>query len=342
MRTAGDWFALLGRGWRTLVVGAIAILFPAGVQAAGTPAGTALRNTATLTYTFSDGSASPPAVAQAPTIFVARVIEIAVTWQDSAAVPATSPDTDKALSFLVTNTGNGPETYRLARDNALGGDQFDPASASTAIWLESGLQPGLQLTGPNADIPYVPGSNDITLAADASRLVYILSNIPTGLSTGAIGQSTLVASAVTPGAAGAVPGSVVTTNGNVQVVVGVGRGQARGLGSYLVAGASLGLAKAVAAVRDPSGGTRVMTGSVLTYRLVLTIAGTGVASGVSVNDPLPTTLTYVPGSLVVDGTPRTDAADADGASSTGNTVQVTFGNVPAPATRVVEFKATVN
>ena len=105
---------------------------------------------------------------------------------------------------------------------------------------------------------------------------------------------------------------------------------------------AIGIAKSVVAVRDPQGGTRVTTGSVLTYRIVLTLTGTGAADTLSFSDPLPPALTYVPGSLTVDGTPRTDAADADGAAASGNTVTADFGTVAAPAQRVIEFKATVN
>jgi uncharacterized repeat protein (TIGR01451 family) len=102
------------------------------------------------------------------------------------------------------------------------------------------------------------------------------------------------------------------------------------------------LDKSVPAVRDPQGGTRVVTGSVLTYRIVVTVTGTGVADVLSVSDPLPPALSYLPGSLTVDGAARTDAADGDGAAAAANTVTADFGALAAPAQRVIEFKATVN
>ena len=309
--------------------------------AAGTPAGTVIGNTATLTYS-SPGNPSGSAVGVAAPIVVARVINVVVTWQDGAAVPTTSPDTNRVLSFAVSNTGNGTETFQLTRDNVQGGDQFDPAtSPDGSIWLESGAEPGLQRSGPNADILYAPGANDIVLAADASRQVYLASQIPAGVATGSFGKSMLTATAATPGAATAAPGAALGTFSGVLAVAGAA-GRAGATGSYLVAGASLGLVKTVATVRDPRGGTRVMSGSVLTYRLVLTLTGSGSVNSVAVNDPLPATLTYVPGSLTVDGVTRTDAADGDDASFAAGTVQANFGTVNVPATRVIEFKATVN
>jgi uncharacterized repeat protein (TIGR01451 family) len=319
----------------------LAALSPSVSWAAGTTAGTLIGNTATLTYSIN-GAPGISLVAVAPRIVVARIISQTVTWQDSAAVPVSSPDSNKALSFLVSNTGNGTETFRLARDNAVAGDQFDPATpGGSAMWLESGAEPGFQASGPNADIAYVPGVNDPTLPADATRWVYLLSNIPAGQATGALGQVALIATATTTGAAGAAPGTVLASSGG-QVMVGAGGAQASALGNYMVGGVTLGLAKSVSAVLDPAGGTRVMTGSVLTYRLVVNVAGSGVATGVVIKDPLPASLTFVPGSLAVDGAARTDAADGDDASFAAGTVQATFGNVPAPATRVIEFKATVN
>lgn len=307
-------------------------------HAAGTPAGTLIGNTATLSYSLP-GKPNQTAVAVAPNVAVARVVDVLVTWQDAAALPTGSPDTGRALAFAITNTGNGPETFRLARSDALAGDQFDPQAV--AIWIESGAQPGLQTTGPAADTLYGAGVNDPTLPADASLAVYLVGNIPSGVPTGSFGGSMLTATAMTPGAAGAAPGSLLGSFGGIQAVAGRAT-QAAATGSYLVAGVSMGLAKSVAGVRDPAGGTRVMPGSVITYRIVLTLTGSGIAEAVAMQDPLPSSLTYVPGSLSVDGTRRTDAADGDGVAAANNTVSADFGSVTAPATRVIEFRATVN
>jgi len=328
--------------WAVRLALALAALWAPVSWAAGTSAGTVIGNTATLTYAMPGNPAATATAVSAP-IVVARVINVVVNWQDGASVPATSPDSNKPLAFVVSNTGNGTETFALSRDNVQGGDQFDPVSSPEgAIWLESGAQPGLQRTGPNADILYAPGANDIVLAADASRVVYVASQIPAGVATGSFGKLALAAAATTPGASTAAPGAALGTVNGVQVVAGVANGRAAATGSYLVAGASMGLAKAVVNVRDPRGGTRVMPGSVLTYRLTLTLTGTGSVDGVAVNDPLPAQVTYVPGSITVDSAVRTDAADGDEAAFASGAVLVNFGTLAVPATRVIEFKATVN
>ena len=317
---------------------------PSAVNAAGTPAGTVIQNTATVTYSIGGGpqqSATTP-----PSIFtVAELINVTLVWQDAADVAVGSPDSNRALSFLLTNTGNGPETFSLARNNAIAGDNYDPMNGSAgAIFIENGLQAGFQASGPNADGLYVAGSNDPALTADASRIVYIVSNTPAALATGSVGRVELVASATTPGAAGAAPGTALAGlgQGGVDAVVGATRAQARQTGGYIVSGVVVVLAKSVVSVVDSSGGATVRPGSIVTYRIVLSVNGGGAADNLTLDDPIPANTTYVSNSITVDGTARTDVVDTDSAEFLGGAVKVRFGNTAAPASHTVEFRVTVN
>lgn len=306
---------------------------------AGTLAGTSIHNTAVVTYTQAGATATVSAAATP--VLVARVLSLAANWQDSTPAPVASPDALRPLTFLVTNTGNAADTVRLTRDNLLGGDQFDPADASQgAIWIESGAQAGFQSSGPNADVVYVAGSNDLLLPVDGSRTVYLASTIPAGQATGAAGRAAVVATS-TLALANQTPGAQVAVASGVPVIVGPRRAQASAAGTYLVSNVAVGIAKSVTSVADPAGGTRVMPGSVITYRLLVTVAGSGTANAIAVSDPLPPALGYVPGSITVDGAARTDTADADDSSFSAGTVQTHFPALNAPATRVIEFKATV-
>ncbi len=308
--------------------------------AAGTPAGTRIPNTATIGY-VSNGAPYTQQAAS-PSIVVARVLSVRTTWQDSTATPSNSPDTARPLTFAVTNLGNAADTFLLTRDNLVPGDQFDPADAPQgAIWLESGAQPGLQISGPNADIVYVPGANDLNLAPDATRIVYVASSIPAGFTTGALGRVSLQARS-TLAAANAAPGSVAATQAGVPIVVGPQGARSAATGTYLVAVVAVGIHKSVSSVADTQGGHRVMPGSVLTYRLTVTATGSGSASNLVVTDPLPAALTYVAGSITVDGVARTDAADGDDSSFSNGTVRTVLPSLAAPQSRVIEFKAAIN
>lgn len=319
---------------------ASAFAFLPAAHAAGTPAGTRIPNTATIGYVSNGAPYTQQAAA--PSIVVARQLAVRTTWQDSTATPSNSPDTARPLTFAVTNLGNASDTFLLTRDNAIAGDQFDPTDTPQgAIWLESGSQPGLQVSGPNADVAYVAGSNDPTLAPDATRIVYVASGIPAGFTTGALGRVGLQARS-TIAAANAVPGSVAGDDAGVPIVVGPQGARSSATGAYLVAVIAVGIQKTVAAVADTQGGNRVMSGSVLTYRLTVTAKGSGSASNLVVTDPLPGTLTYVPGSITVDGAPRTDAVDTDDSTFSNGTVRTVLPSLAAPQSRVIEFKAAVN
>jgi len=316
---------------------------PIAVGAAGTPAGTVIQNTATLTYSIG----GVPAISTTPpaSFTVVELINVTLVSQDAATVAVNSPDSNRALTFLLTNTGNGPETFALARNNAVAGDNYDPLNGSAgAIFLENGLQAGFQSSGPTADTLYALGSNDPALAADASRIVYVVSDTPAALVTGNIGRVELTASATTAGAAGAAPGTTLPGlgQGGVDAVVGGTRALARQSGGYVVSGVAVAVAKSVVSVVDVAGGTSLRSGSIVTYRIVLTVNGAGVAQSLALNDPLPSNTSYVANSITVNGQPRTDAADADQAEFSTGTVKVAFGDTAAPITHTIEFRVTVN
>lgn len=302
-----------------------------------------MQNTATVT--FSIGSGPQQSVTTAPATFtVVEIINATLTWQDAANVVTTSPDTGRALAFVLTNTGNGTESFSLARNDAVAGDQFDPvASSAGALYLESGAQPGLQLTGPNADVAYVGGTNDPQLAPDASRVVYVVSNIPAALASGSVGRAELIASSRTAGAAGAAPGTTLAGlgQGGVDAVVGASRAQARATGGYVASGVGVAIAKSIIGVVDPAGGSTVRSGSVLTYRVVLTVSGSGLVQNLVVDDPLPANTAFVANSISVDGVAASDAIDADRADFSAGVVRARFGDTAAPVVHTIEFRVTV-
>jgi uncharacterized repeat protein (TIGR01451 family) len=314
-------------------------------QAAGVPAGTKIANSVTLNYVLAGKSETTTAIA--PIVTVAELIDAVLTWQDGTWVSVKAGQTARVLTYVLTNIGNGTEAFRLVRNNAVTGDGFDPTSTPAGpIYLESNGIPGLQTAGDNPDTLYSPDLRDPVLKPDTSQVVYILSDIAATIPEGAVGKVELVASSTTPGAAGARPGTALIGlgDGGVDAVVGLSRAQVAATGGYLVSNLVVSLEKSVVSKVDPTKdhGDRVMPGTVLTYRVALTFAGTGGAQGFTLTDPLPVATTYVPGTLTVDGVLRTDADDGDGASVSSGVVSVALGTVVAPSSHVIEFKVTVN
>ena len=110
--------------------------------ALGTAAGTVIANTATVTYTLGVDPTAHTATAF-DSFEVLEIIDTVIVWQDAAAVTVNTPQTQSALTFLLTNTGNGPEAFSLSAFDALSGDDFDPSTQS--IWLETNGLPGVQV-----------------------------------------------------------------------------------------------------------------------------------------------------------------------------------------------------
>lgn len=314
--------------------------------AVGTTAGATISYTAKVSYSIGASVGSP--ITSAPASFrVDELIQPVLIWQDASAVPVNSPGTNDVLTFLLTNSGNGSEAFSLSRTNGplpLPAGNYTPLDGTAgSIYLENGLLAGFQATGPNADTAYVTGANDPMLAADTGQIIYVLSDTPAAAS-GSQGSVRLTAASLTAGAAGNLPGIGLAGlgQGGVFAVVGLSNAQAHATGSYVNSGLGLAITKSVVSIVDPDGTAVAMPGTVLTYQILASLSGTGTATNLVISDPLPAEVSYAVGSISVDGVAKTDAADADNAQFSANTVTVSLGDVAAPANIVITFRASIN
>ena len=313
--------------------------------ALGTPAGTTIVNSARVSYTMG-GSPTLQTVTTASSFNVLEIIDAVVVWQDSAAVPVHSPQAGAVLTFLLTNTGNGPEVFSLTTLATLAGDNFDPVVQ--ALWLESNGTAGLQVAGATPDTRYQAGQNDPELAADGAVQIYLLSDIPAGLDDEFIGKVQLLAAAATAGAAGAAPGTALPGVGfnGAEAVVGHSQAQSVVEGTCMVSKVQVLLNKSILQVVDPAGGHQPCTGARVTYRLIVAVAGNGTVAGLTVSDRVADEMAYVPESILLDGAAQSDAADApadntDYNITTVGTVTVNIGAATAPATHAIEFTTII-
>jgi uncharacterized repeat protein (TIGR01451 family) len=316
-------------------MGMFLVIWTNAIQAAPTPVNTIISNTVTLNY---DVSGVPGSVNSNTAQFVVAE-KIDLTLTNNPPVSVNSPDVDRVQTFILTNIGNGQESFSLARNNAVTGDQFDPADGTSGtIYLDTNDNNILEI---GTDLAYSPAG--ITLNASESRRIFVLSDIPPSRAIGDIGLVGLTASSMTPGAAGQPAGTVITNGGDggaIDAVVGTSQAQQTQAGAYIVSGVTVAIAKTVCVQNGASCdavSNNVSTGSTLVYTITVTLSGTGTANNLKVDDPLPTELTFEPGSILI-ASPDSD----DTAQFLSNTVTVTFGNTVAPATRSFTFKATVN
>ena len=100
--------------------------------AAGTAAGATISNTASASYNDNGGN-SVTVPSNTVDIKVDELIDVTVTSNDPGDVATVPGGTSQVLSFTVTNIGNGSETFTLASNGAVGGDQYDPTTTSIVI-----------------------------------------------------------------------------------------------------------------------------------------------------------------------------------------------------------------
>jgi len=320
-------------------MGALALV-PSLSHAAGTAAGTAIQNTAQVSY---DIAGTPVTTASnATTLTVAEIVNTNITTLTSS-VSVAPGATNQVLQFRLTNTGNGPEQFRLTPNSTIVGDNFDPVLAANSIYFDTdgvaGLSPG--------DTLYTPGSNDPNLLADASIVVLVVNNIPTGLANGAIGRSELSAAALTGLSGSGTPGTVYAGLGvgGVDAVLGTTGGRANNNGSYVSGSITLAAVKSQV-VTDQFGGSQPVPGATITYQIAITPSGSGTATNAIFSDAIPANTTYKAGSLKLNGAALSDVSDTDAGEYTSTPaakVSVALGALTAASgVQTVNFAVTIN
>src|SRR5262249_39859347 len=133
--------------------------------------------------------------------------------------------------------------------------------------------------------------------------------------------------------------------GGTDAVVGTTGAAANTTGTYLVSGVTLAVVKSQT-VLDQFGGARPLPGARVTYSIAVSATGTGTATAAVFADNIPVNTTFVPGTLRLNGTTLTDAADVDAgdyAATPTPRVRVTLGNLTqASGSQTIDFAVTIN
>ena len=244
---------------------------------------------------FVMGGVPGSAQSNPTTFLVGEILDPNVTRQSST-VSVSAGDINRELLVPLTNTGNGSETFPLAIDNLIAGDDFDPQAAAPRHLLRQRRQRRSVRRGRR----YVPGSNDPTLAPDASIAGAPGEQHSCRLADGALGRSRLHARAAT---GTGTPGTVIPRPGrgwHRRSGRRKRRARPRPFGEYLVGDVQVSLAKSVT-VMDPAGGTQCGAWRALNYQIVVNASGSGTAHHFVLTDAIPAGTTYPGGSLRLNG-----------------------------------------
>lgn len=351
------------------IFAALFLALPQTGWAAGTPSGTAIKNFATVDYALS---ATAPVTVASNTVQlqVDKKINLTVSEITGKATLANVGQNGAVTTFKVTNQGNDAQGYIFAA--AVAAAPGTPAPNGTAPFITNDFNATIVgvFVDSNGNGTYDPlldtTTNLPSLAADAtSPAIFVVANIPTvpngqqsvisltAIATAIPGNPALPTPAVALVTANAANSVEVVYADTVGVADGARDGRHSAYAAYITTSLSLALTKVIANahtttgtdVPNPaSGDPSLRPGSVLTYLITASFAGTGTINNLVITDPLPGNITYTPGSIKLNGVTQTDATDAiDNSSFSANTVSVAIGSVTAPAGNVViEFQATIN
>ncbi|MDO6415803.1 hypothetical protein Q4F19_15535 [Sphingomonas sp. BIUV-7] len=283
-----------------------------------TLAGTQIANTASLS--FLDGGAPLHISSNTVTLGVDVLLDVVLEAEQASIRP--SGDAVTPVGFVLTNGGNADETFALTATN-------DPAS--TAI---VGIATDSDGDGVYSAADTMLTGTSVTLAPNEHRRLFVLAR------RGAGGQDATVsltaASTTGSGDAGTVfAGAGV---GGADAIVGHtgGRATAHTLLTTQATGPRLEKSQSV---RAQDGSDHAGHGSIITYRLDAHFPGATAA--VELRDAIPAGTVFVPGSMMLDGKPLTDAADGDPASFDGSAVRIVLGDVTVTSVRTVTFETKI-
>ena len=317
-----------------------ALLSASTALAQATTAGTIINNEATASFSIAGVSTTRTASAS---FTVQEIIDVTVTWVDSTNIFADTPELDAISQFEVANVGNGTEDFVLSVANSSAADQFDFAlPGAVEIFIDDPIN-GTQGVLDTDDELFVTSTS---IPPETTITVFVSADVPPSLTQSDQGFLDLTAASDTAGAAGAAPGTILTGLGDLTTDAIVGSTQAIAVATaiYEISTVDVELTKEVLSVTDTFGGNQFLPGSIVVYRIEVSVAG-GAADTLVITDPIPADTTYVPESIDLDGVDMTDVSGDDQADfdvTNANTVTVDLGTVADGTTHTIDITVSIN
>ena len=320
---------------------ALAVLGANPAHAAGTTAGSTITNT--VSVAFQVGGISQTGTSASDTLTVDRRINLTVAEVGSTTTTVTPGSVNQVTAFTVVNTSNAPfdvTNVRIFRDVNNNGT-YEAGTDTLVTYLDE-------------------------VAADASVQVLVVSDVPLGQANGSVAAVTLTATGREAGASGSLGAALVQTTGantsGMDTVFADGAGatdSARDASfsakdDYTVSAATLSAIKSSRVISDPINGAtnpKMIPGATIQYCIAISNAsGSAAATSITVNDPIPTNLTYdsafgvkTNGTATIVSGVATCATDTTGTGTmASNTVTGTLASVAGGETKTVVFQATIN
>lgn len=339
--------------------------FSATVFAKGVEAGIEISNIATVNYFIENipqspinsspngNSVSGSDYGQATTFVVDRKVDLLVTGNSNTSV---SPgDSQVELNFSLLNEGNDSQEFGLQIDRLLTSDDFDPNNCNLLV---------TGVTGTPLGGVTLPTAGNIKLKADQQASITVTCDIPPNNSGSAIlvGQSaqvSLIATAEKNKDSSDINESTTSnTPDTVDTIFADGSGSDDAVsdamhsarGSYVAAEGNilpnLTMDKTIVSVIDPNGSNSAITGSEVTYKILVNSSGVGNIDNLVITDPTPTDMTYKSNSIIVNNTNHSDANDGvdntDFGFTNSNTATINLGSFAAGSQFEIQLTYIIN
>ncbi|MFT7108840.1 MAG: hypothetical protein ACI843_000491 [Psychrobacter glaciei] len=301
-----------------------------------TTAGTSINNTATVNYNV--GASSLSATSTQVTIKVQELINATLESKNAGKQQTVAPgQSNAALSFELTNTGNGDEAFVLTQQN-LTGDLFDTIADN--IYVDDGDS----IFEPLIDAIYVPTS----LAPEESIALWIaskdISNTQNNGDDADILVNALSKTFSDAGNSNPAQGDTVIGQGDDSTdAIHAISGPANDTATFIIDNSAINMIieKSINGVRDgiTTAGNQYIPNAEVDYLVTVEVTGTGDATAVTVSDPLPIelklknestgTITLNDNGVITVMT--ANIPDNDGASYDANTrtITVELGDITA-------------
>lgn len=332
---------------------------PALAADLGTNAGVDITNT--VTVNFKVNNVDQTAVQDTDTLTVDRKVNLTVA-DVNGTTTVVAGQTQAAVAFQVSNLTNDTVDLVLSLDQSTT-DSGDLSNVQ--FYVEDGTTAGFQ-AGEDILVTYLED-----MAEDETRTVYVVGDIPSGLTGGDTVVVNLVADAHATAAGTGTGAGAKFTNTSGGNTTGVDTVLADGAGtvdnanegdfsdanSFVVAGAGVTVSKTSRVISDPVNGStdpKAVPGAIVEYCIAITNNGGFAATDISVSDPLPAQVSFAPdqfgatGDIVVDGTLDGSGFCTGGTptdkSYTTSTTTVSNGlsNIAAGNTSTLYFRVTID
>jgi len=305
------------------------LLLSISLNAKGVEAGTDITNIATLEYQI--GGVVHTTNSNSVVDRVDQLIDVNMVWQDTTPILVESGESGRVLTYKLTNTGNGKDTFTL---NHISESSSDFNINNPRIYVDSnnnGIYDGGDLL-----------VSEIELESDGSSILFLVSDIPAGTYVNGNQSKNILEAISRTGGSGAT-GTIHSGAGinGVDAVDGFNGGRSKATGIYEINSINVKLTKSASISTND-----VFTGTIITYTILVALEGVGNIDTLVVSDTIPAGTSYMAGSLKLDGASLSDTSDSDIGSFVSNEILVNLGSVSqsstVPYSKTITFQVKID